>query len=323
MGEAALEPERERLTIEQARAHAAFEQKRLEIERERLEIERAKAQNEALFFNKHFGALATIFASVAAVGISGVISYVQIREADTAKEKDRLQKQQELTLTEREQNRRSKLDFAQFVSSHMNDLLADDQRKHAIIRDVMLATFPPEVAAVTFQQLALTVPDAVKTIWREGPKEAKSQVLSELLAPMVIQLERTKSAFNRWISKNLYLEAKIIRDGNLIIRDLLLRKAHLIPGDLRLDANRLVEHYDVWLEEFDRIRGDATPNLRGGTEPNLNEPFVFAGPKGYPFPVDSAERFKERFEQLQRELGTSAQRPNKAVVSHRRNRPIF
>jgi hypothetical protein len=120
------------------------------------------------------------------------------------------------------------------------------------------------------------------------------RLLSELLAPMVMQLERTKQAFDRWRSKNLYLEAEIIRKGNLAVRDLLIEKAHLIPADLISDANCLVTHYDRWLEEYDRIRG--------GAEPDLNEPFVFVGPKGYPFPSESERRFRERFEQVRQEV---------------------
>ena len=119
----------------------------------------------------------------------------------------------------------------------------------------------------------------------------------ELLAPMIVQLERTKSAFDRWSSKNLYLEAKIIREGNQVVQNLLLNNAQLIRPELQEDSNRLIEHYDRWLEEFDRVRG--------GTEPDLNQPFVFVGPKGYPFPRDSEQRFRERFELLQTELGPS------------------
>ncbi|MBN1657431.1 MAG: hypothetical protein JXA93_03465, partial [Anaerolineae bacterium] len=71
-------------------------------------------------------------------------------------------------------------------------------------------------------------------------------------------------------------------------------KADLIPPDLVSDANRLVIHYDRWLEKYER--------LRGGTEPDLNEPFVFTGPDGYPFPAESEQRFRERFEQLRQTL---------------------
>jgi hypothetical protein len=128
----------------------------------------------------------------------------------------------------------------------------------------------------------------------DSGRARKEQILAELLSPMVMQLDRTEQAFKRWHSQNLYLEAKIIKEGNLFIRDLLLAKPHLIPPDLMADAHRLVTHYDRWLEEYNR--------LREGPEPDLGETFVFVGPKGYPFPRSSAQRFKDRYEQWQQEL---------------------
>lgn len=122
----------------------------------------------------------------------------------------------------------------------------------------------------------------------------KEQILAELLGPLQIHFDRTKRAFRRWDAHNLYLEAKIIRDGNLAIRDLLLLKSHLIPKALREDAGRLIEHYDRWLEEFEKIRGRE--------HPDLDTPFVFVGPQGYPFPVESEQHFNEAFTRLWDEL---------------------
>jgi hypothetical protein len=122
----------------------------------------------------------------------------------------------------------------------------------------------------------------------------KEKSLSELLGPVYMQLDRTKRAFRRWEGKNIYLETKIIRDGNSVIRDLLLSKGHLIPPDLLAYAAELVEHYDRWLEEFEKVRG--------GKNPDLKTPFVFVGPEGYPFPEKAARHFSERFESMWKEL---------------------
>ena len=88
-----------------------------------------------------------------------------------------------------------------------------------------------------------------------------------------MQFERTRRAFDGWSGKNLYLEAKIIREGNIAIRDLLLAKGHLIPPHLMSDAALLVEHYDRWLEEFE--------NKRTEQNPANEDAFVFVGPAGY------------------------------------------
>src|SRR5207247_1532393 len=94
-----------------------------------------------------------------------------------------------------------------------------------------------------------------------------------------MQFDRTKHAFDRWQGQNLFLEAKVLKDGNLTIRDLLLSKAYLIPPELREDAGKLILHYDRWLEEFEK--------LRNSQEPDLGAKFVFVGPQGYPFPTAS------------------------------------
>ena len=122
----------------------------------------------------------------------------------------------------------------------------------------------------------------------------KEQSISELLGPVNMQLDRTDRAFKRWTAKNLYIEAKVIREGNITIRDLLLEKGHLIPPELLEDAGRLVEHYDVWLELFEK--------QRVFEKPDLSTPFVFAGPKGYPFPKKSADIFQKTFRQYWEDL---------------------
>lgn len=122
----------------------------------------------------------------------------------------------------------------------------------------------------------------------------KERSTSELLGPMFMQLDRTERAFGRWRKKDLYLEAKVVREGNLTIRDLLLVRADLVPPALLDDAGRLVEHYDQWLEEFDRLRGD------GAHESDAE--YVFVGPQGFPFPRDSADRFQAAFRATWSEL---------------------
>jgi hypothetical protein len=125
---------------------------------------------------------------------------------------------------------------------------------------------------------------------RRSEMDLYDRMLSELFGPVVMQFDRTSRAFKRWQAKNVYVEAKIIFEGNRVIRDTLLSKGHLIPPDLQEDAGRLVEHYDRWFEEFERVRG--------GAAPALDEAFVFVGPAGYPFPSGAEQRFKARFHEI-------------------------
>ena len=122
----------------------------------------------------------------------------------------------------------------------------------------------------------------------------KEASVSDLLGPVNMQLDRTDRAFRRWQTKNLFIEAKIIKVGNETIRDLLLQKGHLIPPELLEDAGKLIEHYDVWLEKFEKQRMTENPDLEAA--------FTFVGPDGYPFPRASADRFQASFRQYWQDL---------------------
>lgn len=122
----------------------------------------------------------------------------------------------------------------------------------------------------------------------------KQESLSDLLGPLIMQFARTKAAFDRWDKRDLYLEGHVVRQGNQTIRDALLAKGHLIPPSLIPHATLLIVHYDVWMEKFDRLRGEVSSKS--------NLPFVFVGPDGYPFPKEAEIAFKAEFARLQREL---------------------
>lgn len=113
----------------------------------------------------------------------------------------------------------------------------------------------------------------------------------ELIRPLIVELDRTKVAFDRWDQKDLSLESETIRDGNLRARGLLREKGHLVPDILRDDQRKLISHYDQWLEEYDRVR------VRRTSDPDA--PFVFV----YSFPRESEDRFRERMSELERKLG--------------------
>lgn len=292
--------ERERLESEEKRAD-----EEMKFKRDKLEFEKKQFALKNRFLNRNLGVLITAAVTLLVV----LIQAGQIWKAEQNNRKDleisREQRQQELTLNRLENERRWKLDLFQFVSDNMNMIFSDNSDERKRIRNVMVVTFPTEIINALFQNLELSVPEDEKQVWRDGiakidvvDRNMKQQTLTELLIPMVNQLDRTQQAFNRWTSKNLYLEAKIIKEGNQIIKDLLISKAHLIPPDLQEDASKLILHYDVWLEEFARVRG--------GKEPDTTQPFVFVGPKGYPFPRVSAQRFIDRMKLLQKELGTGS-----------------
>jgi hypothetical protein len=127
-----------------------------------------------------------------------------------------------------------------------------------------------------------------------GRSPALQAEYCELLRPLIVELDRTKAAFDRWSKKDESLESETIRDGNFKARALLREKGHLVPDSLREDQRKLILHYDQWLEEYDRVR------VRKLTDPNQQFVFVFS------FPSDSEHRFRERIGRLEQQLGAEA-----------------
>jgi|LauGreDrversion4_2_1035121.scaffolds.fasta_scaffold48463_7 hypothetical protein len=150
------------------------------------------------------------------------------------------------------------------------------------------------VSILTLRKTKL-IEESIKVVYEKkmeefrSTREKKEEMLSDLLGPVVMHLHRTSRAFNRYKDKNEFLEAEILYKGNLAVRDILLNKGYLLDHVMMKHAIDLIEHYDAWMEEFERHKFDVVE-------------FVFAGPKGYPFPKMAEIAFKNACETLKTEL---------------------
>lgn len=121
------------------------------------------------------------------------------------------------------------------------------------------------------------------------------ELLRQVLGPVVAHLHRTKMAFARWREKNVLLETLIIAQSNETVRDILLGHFHLLTPELRGPASRLIEHYDLWLEAYERERKSQKPEEEQSR-------FTFVGPIGYPFPHDAEAAFEDALEATYKRL---------------------
>ncbi len=122
-------------------------------------------------------------------------------------------------------------------------------------------------------------------------KQSACQTLGELY----YHLHRTKLGFLRYKkndSINQFLEDEVLYVSNKRIRDLILENGYFIPPELTEDATALVEHYDVWLEKYHKMR----------VLENSEDLYIIVGPDGYRFPMDAEKKFKIRFLELWKEL---------------------
>lgn len=120
----------------------------------------------------------------------------------------------------------------------------------------------------------------------------KNRLEKNLLESLVGQLDKTKAAFERYVHNKEPRALRALWEGNSAALSLLKERRHLLPDDLQEDVDQLIVHYDVWLSEYASVVGDK--------EMTTETPFVFAGPKGYPFPYEAEKHLRERLESLLR-----------------------
>lgn len=116
----------------------------------------------------------------------------------------------------------------------------------------------------------------------------KLRALEELLAPVKLQLIRSKITLSGYDANNEYRE-KILKECNETIRHLLLEKGHLIPADLIPYAEKFISHYDEWLQAYRTHR-----ELQN--KPEVSHVFT------YNFPHDAERAFTEKYNAYRNEL---------------------
>ncbi|MFT5368031.1 MAG: hypothetical protein ACI8V2_002994 [Candidatus Latescibacterota bacterium] len=84
----------------------------------------------------------------------------------------------------------------------------------------------------------------------------------ELLGPLNTLLKRGEVAYKNYISnEKQFLYAKILKDNNERIRQLILEKSHLLPLDQQSNAIDLVTHIDIWHILWEDLNKRKTHNL--------------------------------------------------------------
>jgi len=116
----------------------------------------------------------------------------------------------------------------------------------------------------------------------------KLRALEELLAPIKLQLIRSKITLEGYDANNEYRE-KILKECNETIRSLLLGKGHLIPVKLMPFAEKFISHYDEWLQAYRETREVNNDN-------ELKHVFT------YNFPQDAEKAFVEEYDKYRKEL---------------------
>jgi len=88
----------------------------------------------------------------------------------------------------------------------------------------------------------------------------------------------------------IYLHAKILKECNLRIRELLLENAFILDDDLKKDAIDLISHYDIWVEKWN--------DLKEKINPNLDDFFIFQNE--HRFPKEAERRLEDEFYKIKK-----------------------
>lgn len=185
----------------------------LALERERLDLEKQRLAFDQRFVNRNFS---VVLASI--IGIFLTIGQVWV-------EKSRAEREMKMAATE--QDRQWKLQLAQFVVENHESLFSEDEKVSRRIRNVLLFSFPPDVAQLFIDRSeALSISSSFRRV--------RIDLQSGLLRILMFEGGRLSAAEVR------ELEAKI-------------RQA---PGDVEARA-RLLGYYRSW-DQLEQRR----PHLR-------------------------------------------------------------
>jgi hypothetical protein len=132
-----------------------------------------------------------------------------------------------------------------------------------------------------------------------GIRAWKEASLESVFGPIRLEFERTKIGLFRMKPYDFWLEANVVKASNTRVRDILLSNGHLIPPHLIDDATALIQHYDAYLQLYDKLRGTGSPP--GGAQAQA-QGFVFPGLQGNPFPSDAEKRMVAHYDRLLSEL---------------------
>jgi len=144
-----------------------LERLKYRLERERFRWEIASRKSESTMLNRYFGVIVTAIVSIAAI----VVSLAQIKISSN-------NAQTQIDYEKIKNDRQFYLEAARFLLTFEKDLKTPDIERIEYFRDVVLSSFPPEVAtqiATTMRDTSALRNPAAAKIWEEGLRVLESK----------------------------------------------------------------------------------------------------------------------------------------------------
>lgn len=123
----------------------------------------------------------------------------------------------------------------------------------------------------------------------------KEDQFRKLISPVNFFLHLSRRAYDKYLANKIFLHAKNIRAANEKVRDLIQANPDLLPEKLFADAIELLNHYGIWMAQFDLHIQDI--------DPRLEDLFVFQQlDNESAFPKQAEQHFFDFYNQLKKEF---------------------
>jgi len=123
----------------------------------------------------------------------------------------------------------------------------------------------------------------------------KEEQFIKLIAPVNFFLRLSGKAYANYIVNKIFLHAKRIKAANQKICGLLEERSVYLPEVLQADAIELLNHYGIWMAQFEECLAEQ--------QPKLSDIFVFQQLDDQSaFPKLAEKHFFDYYEKMKKEL---------------------
>jgi len=89
----------------------------------------------------------------------------------------------------------------------------------------------------------------------------KEEEFRKFILPLYLLMQLSGKAYSKYMNNKIYLHALIIRSANGKIYDLIIKSLDIAPEELHDHLLNLLNHYDIWFEQFNEHERKMKPSL--------------------------------------------------------------
>jgi ABC-type Na+ transport system ATPase subunit NatA len=123
----------------------------------------------------------------------------------------------------------------------------------------------------------------------------KEEEFRKFILPLYLLMQLSVKAYSKYMNNKIYLHALIIRSANTKIYDLIIKSLDITPEELHDHLLNLLNHYDIWFEQFNEHEMKM--------KPSLSDSFIFYHLDDQSvFPKQAEQKIFDYYHQLKKEI---------------------